>query len=77
MEPEGLSSGSPWARAHSRGRGRWEGEEGHHSTMEMDQSPGDWSHHDPWSGWGNGKNDGGSYYGGSHLRSDPYHWHPK
>lgn len=77
MEPEGLSSGSPWTRAHSRGRGQWEGEEGHHSTMEIDQSSGDWSHHDPLSGWGNGRDDGGSYYGASHLRSDTYHWRPK
>lgn len=79
MEPEGLSSGSPWARAHSRGRGRWEGEGGHLSMMEVDQSSGhDWSHqswsHDPWE---DGADDGGSYYDASHLRSDPYHWRPK
>ena len=77
MEPEGLSSRSP----HSRGRARREEERGHHSMMEVDQSPShDWSHQ-AWSHYpaGAGYGPGDRYYesyGDSYSRPDPYHWHP-
>lgn len=86
MELEGLSSRSPWTQTHSRGRARWEEERGHHSMMEVDRpSPSrdwslqPWSHdHDPLNSRGFGADDDRYYesYGGSYVRSDPYHGRP-
>ena len=84
MEPEGLSGGSRWTQTHSRGRGGGWWEEGERAMMKVNQPlpRHGWSHpplsRDPWNGRGCMADGDGYYepYGGSHSRSDRYHWRP-